>query len=270
MNETEAIVLGVIQGLTEFLPVSSSGHLTIAGTLFGMKSGAELLAFTTLLHVATVCSTLVVLRSEIGELLHGLFAFHWNDETAMVGKLLLSAVPVGIVGLFFRDWVEDVFGQGLLIVGCMLLLTAVLLCVASFIRPRAEKSNITFRDALLIGVAQACAVMPGLSRSGSTITTGLVLGNERESIAKFSFLMVLIPVLGEALLDVLKMVKAGSTEAAFGAISPAAMVFGFLAAFVTGILACRWMIGVVKCGRLIYFALYCVVAGLVAIVYSFR
>ncbi|MFC2520944.1 MAG: undecaprenyl-diphosphate phosphatase [Tannerella sp.] len=239
MNEAEAIVLGLIQGLTEFLPVSSSGHLTIAGTLFGMNSGKEMLAFTTLLHVATVFSTLVVLRSEIGELIRGLFAFRRNDETAMVGKLLLSAVPVGIVGLFFRDWVEAVFGEGLLVVGCMLLLTALLLGLASFIKPRMEKSEISYRDAFVIGVAQACAVMPGLSRSGTTIATGLVLGNKREAVAKFSFLMVLIPVLGEALLDVVKILKAGSTEAAFGGISPAAMVLGFLAAFVTGVMACR-------------------------------
>lgn len=268
MNEAEAIVLGLIQGLTEFLPVSSSGHLTIAGTLFGMKSGEELLAFTTLLHVATVFSTLVVLRGEIGELIRGLFAFRRNDETAMVGKLLLSAVPVGIVGLFFRDWVEDVFGQGLLIVGCMLMLTAALLIFSSSVRPRKEKQEISSRDALIIGVAQACAVMPGLSRSGSTIATGLMLGNKREAVAKFSFLMVLIPVLGEALLDVLKMVKAGSTEAAFGAISPTAMGLGFIAAFVTGIVACRWMIGVVKRGRLVYFGFYCIVAGAIAIIYS--
>ena len=268
MNEAEAIVLGLIQGLTEFLPVSSSGHLTIAGTLFGMNSGKEMLAFTTLLHVATVFSTLVVLRSEIGELIRGLFAFRRNDETAMVGKLLLSAVPVGIVGLFFRDWVEAVFGEGLLVVGCMLLLTALLLGLASFIKPRMEKPEISYRDAFVIGVAQACAVMPGLSRSGTTIATGLVLGNKREAVAKFSFLMVLIPVLGEALLDVVKILKAGSTEAAFGGISPATMVLGFLAAFVTGVMACRWMIGVVKRGRLIYFAIYCVIAGAVAIVYS--
>ena len=261
MNEAEAIVLGLIQGLTEFLPVSSSGHLTIAGTLFGMNSGKEMLAFTTLLHVATVFSTLVVLRSEIGELIRGLFAFRRNDETAMVGKLLLSAVPVGIVGLFFRDWVEAVFGEGLLVVGCMLLLTALLLGLASFIKPRMEKPEISYRDAFVIGV-------PGLSRSGTTIATGLVLGNKREAVAKFSFLMVLIPVLGEALLDVVKILKAGSTEAAFGGISPAAMVLGFLAAFVTGVMACRWMIGVVKRGRLIYFAIYCVIAGAVAIIYS--
>lgn len=267
MSETEAIILGIIQGLTEFLPVSSSGHLAIAGTLFGMKSSEELLAFTTLLHVATVCSTLLVLRGEIGALLRGLFAFRWNDETAMVSKLLLSAVPVGIVGVCFKDQVEAVFGQGLLVVGCMLLLTAVLLGVTSLVRVR-EKAEISFRDAFIIGVAQACAVMPGLSRSGTTIATGLVLGNKREAVAKFSFLMVLIPVLGEALLDVLKMLKAGSTAVAFGAISPVAMVCGFVAAFVVGAMACRWMIGVVRRGRLIYFAIYCVIAGVVAIVYS--
>ncbi|MDO4704210.1 undecaprenyl-diphosphate phosphatase [Tannerella sp.] len=268
MSWIEAVILGIIQGLTEFLPVSSSGHLTIAGTLFGMKSGEEILAFTTLLHVATVCSTIVVLWGEIKGLFKGFFAFRRNEETLTVAKLLLSAVPVGIIGLFFKDHVEAVFGQGLLIVGCMLLLTAALLLVSYFTKPNVRKERISFRDALIIGVAQACAVMPGLSRSGTTIATGIMLGNKKEQVAKFSFLMVLIPVLGEALLDVVKMLK-GDEASAYATMSPVAMWCGFAAAFVSGAVACKWMIGIVKRGKLIYFAYYCMAVGTLAIIYSF-
>ncbi|RRD62016.1 undecaprenyl-diphosphate phosphatase [Tannerella forsythia] len=268
MSWIEAVILGIIQGLTEFLPVSSSGHLTIAGTLFGMKSGEEILAFTTLLHVATVCSTIVVLWGEIKDLFKGFFAFRRNEETLTVAKLLLSALPVGIIGLFFKDQVEAVFGQGLFIVGCMLLLTAVLLMVSYFTKPNVRKEQISFRDALIIGVAQACAVMPGLSRSGTTIATGIVLGNKKERVAKFSFLMVLIPVLGEALLDALKLLK-GDEASAYATMSPVAMWCGFAAAFVAGAVACKWMIGIVKRGKLIYFAYYCMAIGTLAIIYSF-
>ena len=268
MSWIEAVILGIIQGLTEFLPVSSSGHLTIAGTLFGMKSGEEILAFTTLLHVATVCSTIVVLWGEIKDLFKGFFSFRRNEETLTVAKLLLSAVPVSIIGLFFKDQVEAVFGQGLFIVGSMLLLTAALLLVSYLTKPDVRKDRISFRDALIIGVAQACAVMPGLSRSGATIATGIMLGNKKERVAKFSFLMVLIPVLGEALLDVLKMLK-GDEVSAYATMSPVAMLCGFAAAFVSGAVACKWMIGIVKRGKLIYFAYYCMAIGTLAIIYSF-
>ncbi|MDR1115319.1 MAG: undecaprenyl-diphosphate phosphatase [Tannerella sp.] len=265
MSWIEALVLGLIQGLTEFLPVSSSGHLTIAGTFFGL-TGEENLAFAVLLHVATVLSTIVVLWIEISGLFKGFFSFRRNDDTKMVMKILLSMIPVGIVGLFFKDTVEELFGGGLLLVGCMLLLTAALLTVSYFAVPR-RKKEISFRDAFIIGLAQACAVVPGLSRSGATIATGILLGNEREKVAKFSFLMVIIPVLGEALLDILKVLK-GEDLSAFSAIPLSAMICGFVVAFLSGAFACKWMIDIVKKGKFIYFACYCVAMGLFAIVYS--
>lgn len=257
--------MGLVQGLTEFLPVSSSGHLTILGTLFGMN-GEENLAFAVLLHVATVLSTIVVLWKEIAGLFGGLLAFRWNDDTRLVAKILLSIIPVGIVGLLFKDTVEEMFGSGLALVGCMLLLTAALLAISYYARPR-PKENISFRDAFIIGIAQAIAVMPGLSRSGSTIATGIMLGNKKETVAKFSFLIVIIPVLGEALLDVFKVLKADG-DMSFGAFPAGAMIVGFVTAFVAGCLACKWMIEIVKRGKLIYFAYYCVAAGLLAIFLS--
>lgn len=262
MSGLEALILGVVQGLTEFLPVSSSGHLTIGSVLFGM-SGEENLTFAIAVHTATVLSTIVVLWSEISVLFKGFFSFKWNEDMQMVCKILLSMIPVGIVGVFFKDYVEELFGSGLLLVGCMLLLTAALLAFSYYARPR-QKENISFKDAFIIGVAQACAVLPGLSRSGSTIATGILLGNKKEQVAKFSFLMVIIPILGEAFLDLL---KGGFSPAASG-ISSSALIIGFLAAFISGTIACKWMINLVKKGKLIYFAYYCVVAGLVAIIYS--
>ena len=201
MTWLEALVLGVIQGLTEFLPVSSSGHLQIFSALFGVQ-GEENLTFAVAVHAATVCSTIVVLRKEIWDLLQGLFRFAWNEETMYIAKIVLSMIPVAIVGVFFKDQVEALFGSGLLVVGVSLLLTACLLAFAYYARPR-TKTTISFRDAFVIGIAQACAVLPGLSRSGSTIATGILLGNNKEKVAKFSFLMVLVPILGEAFLDLL-------------------------------------------------------------------
>ncbi|MDR1380376.1 MAG: undecaprenyl-diphosphate phosphatase [Tannerella sp.] len=265
MSWLEALVLGLIQGLTEFLPVSSSGHLMIAGTFFGLN-GEENLAFTVLLHVATVLSTIVILWTEIAGLFRGFFSFSRNEETKLVLKILLSAVPVGIVGLFFKDTVEDMFGSGLLLVGCMLLLTAALLTVSHF-AGRRRKRELSYRDAFVIGLAQACAVMPGLSRSGSTIATGILLGIEKEKVAKFSFLMVIIPVLGEALLDVVKVLK-GDELSAFQAIPASVMICGFAAAFLSGAFACKWMINMVKRGKLLYFAYYCIALGLFTVIYS--
>ncbi|MBR1551906.1 MAG: undecaprenyl-diphosphate phosphatase [Muribaculaceae bacterium] len=263
MDWLQALILGIIQGLTEYLPVSSSGHLAIGAALFGIE-GSDNLMFTVLVHVATVLSTLVVLWSEVAWLLQGLFKFKMNDETKYMINILISMIPVGIVGVFFKDKVEDVFGSGLLIVGVMLLVTAALLTFSYFARPR-PKERISWRDALIIGVAQACAVMPGLSRSGSTIATGLLLGNKKESLAQFSFLMVIPPILGEALLDVVKGLKG---EAVFGGIDTLPLVVGFVAAFVAGCVACKWMINIVKRGKLIYFGIYCAVAGLVTIIVS--
>lgn len=263
MTWLEALILGFIQGLTEYLPVSSSGHLAIGSALFGIE-GEENLAFTITVHVATVFSTLVILWKEIAWLFKGLFQFKMNDETRYVINILVSMIPVGIVGVFFKDYVEAIFGSGLMIVGCMLLLTATLLAFSYFAHPR-QKEKISVVDAFIIGLAQACAVMPGLSRSGSTIATGLLLGNKKETLAQFSFLMVIPPILGEALLDIVKM---ASGENVMGDIPPISLVVGFLAAFISGCLACKWMINIVKRGKLIYFAIYCVVAAVFCLAYA--
>ncbi len=263
MDWLQALILGLIQGLTEYLPVSSSGHLAIGSYLFGIN-GEDNLAFTIVVHVATVLSTFVILWSEIDWIFRGLFKFKMNDETKYFLNIVVSMIPIGIVGVFFKDTVEDIFGSGLLIVGCMLLLTASLLTFSYFAKPRV-KENISWKDALIIGLAQAAAVMPGLSRSGSTIATGLMLGNKKEKMAQFSFLMVIPPILGEALLDVIKMAKGHNP---FGDVSTIALVVGFVAAFVSGCMACKWMINIVKKGKLIYFGIYCAIAGAVTIICS--
>lgn len=263
MDWLQALILGLIQGLTEYLPVSSSGHLAIGSYLFGIN-GEDNLAFTIVVHVATVLSTFVILWSEIDWIFRGLFKFKMNDETKYFLNIVVSMIPIGIVGVFFKDTVEDIFGSGLLIVGCMLLLTALLLTFSYFAKPRV-KENISWKDALIIGLAQACAVMPGLSRSGSTIATGLMLGNKKEKMAQFSFLMVIPPILGEALLDVIKMAKGHNP---FGDVSTIALVVGFVAAFVSGCMACKWMINIVKKGKLVYFGIYCAIAGAVTIICS--
>ena len=263
MDWIEALILGLVQGLTEYLPVSSSGHLAIGSYLLGIE-GEENLAFTVAVHVATVLSTLVILWKEIDWIFRGLFKCELNAETKYVLNIVVSMIPVGIVGVFFKDYVEEVFGSGLVIVGCMLLLTAALLTFSYIAKPR-KKENISLRDAFIIGLAQACAVMPGLSRSGSTIATGLLLGNKKESLAQFSFLMVIPPILGEALLDVVKGLKG---EEAFGGIDMMPLAIGFIAAFVSGCIACKWMINIVKKGKLIYFGIYCAIAGVLTLILS--
>lgn len=264
MDWLQALVLGLLQGLTEYLPVSSSGHLTIGSYLFGLN-GEDNLAFTVVVHVATVLSTLVVLWKEIDWILKGLFKFKMNDETKYFINILISMIPVGIVGVFFKDQVEEVFGSGLLIVGCMLIVTAALLVFSYYARPR-QRENISPLHAFIIGLAQAVAVLPGLSRSGSTIATGLLLGNKKEKLAQFSFLMVIPPILGEALLDVVKGLKG---EEAFGGIDALPLIVGFVAAFVSGCVACKWMINIVKKGKLVWFGVYCAIAGAATIVFSF-
>lgn len=264
MDWLQALILGIIQGLTEYLPVSSSGHLAIGQALFGMQDGEDNLIFTVAVHVATVLSTLVVLWSEIEWILKGLFKFEMNAETKYVLNIVVSMIPVGIVGVFFKDQVEEVFGSGLLVVGICLLVTSALLTFSYYARPRL-KEEISWKDALVIGIAQAIAVLPGVSRSGSTIATGLMLGNKKEKLAQFSFLMVIPPILGEALLDILKAVKG---EAVIGGIGTMPLLVGFVAAFLSGCLACKWMINIVKRGKLIYFGIYCAVVGVVAIVLS--
>jgi undecaprenyl-diphosphatase len=264
MDWIEALILGIIQGLTEYLPVSSSGHLAIGQALFGMEDGEENLMFTVAVHVATVLSTLVVLWSEIEWILKGLFKFELNAETRYALNIVVSMIPVGIVGLFFKEQVEAFFGSGLLVVGFCLLITATLLTFTYFAKPR-PKEHISLKDAFIIGLAQAVAVLPGVSRSGSTIATGLLLGNKKESLAQFSFLMVIPPILGEALLDVLKAVKG---EAVMGSIETIPLCVGFVAAFISGCVACKWMINIVKRGKLIYFGIYCAIVGADTIVCS--
>ena len=271
MNWLEALILGIIQGLTEYLPVSSSGHLAIGQALFGLEDGESNLTFTVMLHVATVLSTLVILWKEIVWIFKDLFARQsWrsyrdlNGGTKYAINILISMIPVALVGFLLKDKVEEVFGSGLLIVGIMLLVTAALLAFSYFAKPR-QKTSISGFHAFIIGIAQACAVMPGLSRSGSTIATGLLLGNKKEKLAQFSFLMVIPPILGEALLDVKDIFEVGFSEAMSG-ISPVAALVGFLAAFVSGCFACKWMINIVKKGKLVWFAVYCAIVGLLAIV----
>ena len=258
MDTLQAILLGIVQGITEFLPVSSSGHLQIAKELLGVEL-EENLTFDVALHAATVLSTIVVLWSEVWRLLKGLFSRRFNAEQAYVLKLVLSMIPIGFVGFLFKERINALLDAPyiLVIVGAMLLLTAALLAFAYYAKPR-QKETISYRDAFIIGLAQACAARPGLSRSGTTIATGLLLGNKKAAVAQFSFLMVLAPILGETLLEAVS----GDLTAGVAAGPLAA---GFLASFVTGCLACKFMIEIVKRGKLIWFALYCAAAGLVSI-----
>lgn len=262
MDTLQAIVLGIVQGITEFLPVSSSGHLQIAKELLGVEI-EENLTFDVTLHAATVLSTIAVLWNEVRRLIGGLFSRRFNAEQAYVLKIVLSMIPIGIVGFTLKDRIDAMLGAPwiLLVVGAMLLLTAALLAFATYARPR-QKETISYRDAFIIGIAQACAAMPGLSRSGTTIATGLLLGNRKAEVAQFSFLMVLAPILGETLLEIVS----GKLTAGVAA---GPLLAGFAAAFATGCLACRFMIGIVRRGRLIWFALYCAAAGTVSIISYF-
>lgn len=261
MSTLEAIVLGLVQGLTEFLPVSSSGHLVIGKELLGIDSSG--VAFEVVVHAATVLSTLVAFRKDILELLSGVLKFKMNGQTIYVFKILISMVPVFIVGMFLKDHVEALFGEGTIVVGIALLVTSFLLYLSGVLKPK--EKGITFRNALIIGVAQSVAVIPGLSRSGATISTGLLLGARREDIAKFSFLMVLIPILGEAFLE---LVSGGFASESTG-IGVLPLAAGFLAAFTSGLFACKAMIALVKKTKLKGFALYCAILGVIAIIYSY-
>lgn len=267
MQVWEAILLGLVQGLTEFLPVSSSGHLTIFKELFSVET--ENLSFEVVVHAATVLSTIVAFRKEIVRLLAGFFTLKMNFEKDYIFKICLSMIPVMIVGLFFKEQVERIFGCGILIVGLMLLLTAALLTISEAITKVREKRGnaaaegkpIGYKEAFIIGLAQAFAVMPGLSRSGSTISTGLMLGVSKKEIAKFSFLMVLVPILGETFLSL----AGGDFDTASSGIAPIALICGALTAFLSGLFACTLMINLVKRARLGAFALYCAVVGAICV-----
>lgn len=258
MGTIDAILLGLLQGLTEFLPVSSSGHLVILGNILG--TDMDNTTFAILVHAATVLATITVFWGEIVRLLKGGLKFTANPESRYLVKIIISMLPVLIVGLFFKDKVEVLFGSGVRFVGCMLFVTAGLLLLTHFVRPKKPRA-ITVRDAFVIGLAQAVAVIPGISRSGSTIATGILLGDDRTQLAKFSFLMVLVPILGEAFLELLK----GEFSPATSGISGAALAVGFLAAYLSGLFACKVMIRIVSKGKLWWFALYCAVAGTVAV-----
>lgn len=271
MDWLQALIMGIFQGLTEYLPVSSSGHLAIAGELLGVEDPEKVMTFTVAVHVATVLSTIVILWKEIVWIFKGLFrplsdnGGKMNDEQKYCLNIIVSMIPIGIVGLFFKDYVEQAF-SGLVLVGCCLLVTSLLLGFSYFAKPR-TREHITVKDSIIIGVAQAIAVLPGLSRSGSTIGTGLIIGNKKESLAQFSFLMAIPPILGMALLDLKDMIKMGMSEA-MADISPLALAVGFVAAFVTGCLACKLMINLVKKGKMIWFAVYCAVAGMAVLIWQ--
>lgn len=277
MDWIQALIMGIFQGLTEYLPVSSSGHLALAAKILNISDPEKVMSLTIAVHVATVCSTLVVLWKEIAWLFKGLFKFDsayprcsygirsLNEEQNYALNIIVSMIPVGIVGLCFKDDIEEFFSS-LTVVGVCLLITAVLLSFSYFAHPR-KKEHISLLDAFIIGIAQAVAVLPGLSRSGSTIGTGLLLGDNKDKLAQFSFLMVIPPILGEAALNIKDMIEMGAAEAMAG-ISPFALAIGFVAAFITGCLACKLMINLVKKGKMIYFAIYCAIVGCATIIYT--
>jgi undecaprenyl-diphosphatase len=257
MNWYEALILGIVQGLTEFLPVSSSGHLELGKAILNL-SNEEDLTFAIVVHGATVLSTIVVFSKELLKLITESFSFKWNQSSQYLVKLLISMIPVVIVGIFFRDFVEQFFTGNIIFVGSMLIVTSVLLIASNYAKDKGKE--ISFVDSFIIGIAQAIAVLPGLSRSGATISTGLLLGDKKNDMAQFSFLMVLIPVIGVNLLDI---ISGNFSSDSNSHILP--LVIGFLSAFLTGLIACRWMIRIVKKGKLIYFGIYCLVIGIIAI-----
>lgn len=277
MDILDALILGLVQGLAEYLPISSSGHLEICRQILGLNlGGAESLQFDVMLHVATVLSTIVVLWREFWPLVVSFFTFKRDDKFTYVCKILVSCIPIGIVGVFFKETIESFFGQGLGLVGICLIITALLLSFSYFFRTRPLETDkltgrvyrprdISFADAFIIGCSQAVAVLPGLSRSGTTIATGILIGDKREQVAQFSFLMVIIPILGEALLDIkdifgLEAVDSTAPEVGIGAIS-----VGFISSFIVGCIACKWMLSLVKKGKLVWFAVYCAIAGAICI-----
>ena len=270
MEWLDALILGIVQGLAEYLPISSSGHLEIFRQILGVNLPSDVtLQFDVILHAATVCSTLVILWPMFSRLCVSFFTFKRDYDFYYVCKILVSCIPIAIVGFCFKEQVEEFFGNGLFVVGICLCVTALLLLFAHYadrLIPANRGRDISWLDAFIIGCAQAVAVLPGLSRSGTTIATGILLGDKRDQMAQFSFLMVIIPILGEALLDVKDMLG-GEMATQGGEIGVGAMVIGFVAAFVVGCCACKWMIEIVKRGKLYWFALYCLVMGVLCIVW---
>lgn len=292
MEWLDALILGIVQGLAEYLPVSSSGHLEIFREILGIELPSDkILQFDIILHAATVLSTIVVLWPMFSKLIIAFFGFKRDAEYYMVWKILLSCVPIAFVGFYLKDYIEEFFGGSLLLVGVCLIVTAFLLAFAHFSNPvnlpkrfcrqipdsavieceegkmPPEKGrDITWADAFIIGCAQALAVLPGLSRSGTTIATGIIIGDKRSKVAYFSFLMVIIPILGEALLDLKELVitpsQQGDTSVGVGA-----LLIGFVSSFVVGCCACKWMINLVRRGKLVWFSIYCVIMGIICILW---
>ena len=261
MSYIEAIILGIIQGLTEFLPVSSSGHLELAKAIFGDQSlPQESLTFTVILHFATAISTMVVFRAEILTIIKGLLQFKWNEEFIFSLKIIISMIPAVIIGLLFEKELEAFFGGQILMVGFMLLITGLLLLFAD--RAKNTTKSVSYKNALIIGISQAIAMLPGISRSGATISTSVLLGVDRTKAARFSFLMVIPLILGKVAKDIL------GGQINFESANIGAYSSGFIAAFLAGLFACNWMISLVKNSKLYYFAIYCFIIGTIAIGYA--
>ena len=262
MDIIDSIILGIIQGLTEFLPVSSSGHLELGKAILGDQMVAEeSLLFTVVLHFATALSTLVVFRKDVWEILYGLFQFKWNQEMQFSLKIIISMIPAVIIGVMFEEQLESLFGGSIAFVGAMLIVTAILLWFADKAKNTGKK--VTFKDAFIIGVSQAIAMLPGISRSGATISTSVLLGNDKGKAARFSFLMVVPLIFGKIAKDIM------SGDLSTDTANLSTLGIGFIAAFIAGIAACTWMIKLVRNSKLKWFAVYCFIVGIIAIVVSF-
>jgi len=261
MEILDAVILGIIQGLTEFLPVSSSGHLELGKAILGDNSlPKESLLFTVVLHFATALSTMVIFRKDIFQIIKSVLKFEWNEDLQFISKIALSMLPAVVVGLFFEEQLEQLFGGNILLVGCMLLVTATLLFLAD--KAKDTQKKVSFSNAFIIGISQAIAMLPGISRSGATISTSVLLGNDKTKAARFSFLMVVPLIFGKIAKDIL------GGELTYDSSSFTLLSAGFIAAFVAGLFACTWMISLVKKSKLTYFAIYCVVVGITAIIWS--
>ncbi len=261
MEIIDAIILGIVQGLTEFLPVSSSGHLELGKAILGDNSlPKESLLFTVVLHFATALSTIVIFRKDILDIIKGILKFEWNEDLQFLSKIVISMIPAVIVGLFFEEQLEALFNGNILLVGVMLIVTAILLFMAD--RAKDTNKNVTFSNAFVIGISQAIAMLPGISRSGATISTSVLLGNDKTKAARFSFLMVVPLIFGKIAKDIL------GGEITYDSANFTTLGIGFIAAFVAGLFACKWMIALVKQSKLTYFSIYCIIVGLIAIIWS--